>query len=598
MRVLSPEKIAHAKLDLHEQYFIELWYSMTHMQSMDSYRVRCMNSRTVIRELYEEIKIGIIKDAELLNLCCETKEFINSDPVIFENFTIFLNKINPFLSHPPFLHSNEKERKENKERGNNKLSDFKFLVGDFSCQLEREYFEKIIAYLPKTIKPDKTSELKIVVDALLSELIDKGWPLETLFGWYNHFLAPKEKAYSFTENLEFMLKVFASKPKDHQVILKLHGGKSLNKIQNYGDFSFVDHVDIATDNNLKKKFQRKLGVVFAQTTIDDVDTLSAAIRVREKFEQVIDLLRFNLEPDKLRIDARCYVKRLNDQKEEFPLVNSSVPNPNEKDGHDDFIIFTQDLDRVSNKQCIDENSRRQLQAAFRQYRFGRDSENYNDKFLNWWMGLEALSRVGNGREIGATVTCNVSRAMAVPYLHRLVRDFATTLKYCRITWPEQLVEISECALLDDLTVNQLVTILQSDKQQILWDQCQKFPMVCCRGIEIGDFLSSPHKTSIRLQGHLRHLEWHLERLYRIRCCIVHGAPVRFRLGLLAANLEYYLKQVILQVLKTFNNNDHIGGLADFFERAAFAYDRTLKELDEKTAGLEQVRSAVFLDFVL
>ena len=64
------------------------------------------------------------------------------------------------------------------------------------------------------------------------------------------------------------------------------------------------------------------------------------------------------------------------------------------------------------------------------------------------------------------------------------------------------------------------------------------------------------------------------------------------------NLEYYLKQVILQVLKTFNNNDHVGGLADFFERAAFAYDRTLKELDEKNAGLEQVRSAVFLDFVL
>ncbi len=592
MRVLPQEMVADAKLLPQEKYFLELWYSMTHMQSLDSYRVRCMNSRTIIRELSEELDIGIIKENEFKNLCAETKAILENDPIILHDFPQYWTTIKPYLESPP---SSQKKKTDNE---NKEKSQLQYVSSDFFCSLEKAYFEKIIAMLPGSIRPDNGKDLKVLVDALIGDLLDRGWPLETLFGWHRHFLVKKpRKDYTFQENLNFMLKVFTSPPIQHQVTLRLQGSNTLGKLNSYGDFSFVESVDVA-DSRSRNKFQKKQGATFAQTILGEVDALSAAIRGREKFEQLVDLLRFDLEPAKLRIDPRCYVKRLDNGKEDFPAIHASVPNPSEKFGHDEFVAFAQNLDTVCNKSGIEASSRRQLQAAIRQYRFGRDSENYNDKFLNWWMGLEALSRVGNGKEIGATVACNVSRAMAVPYLHRLVRDLATTLKFCRINWPAKLVEVSGCDQLEKLTLNQLVTVLQSGEHQLLWDQCEAFPTVCFRGKEIGDILSDPKKTAGRMKSHLQHLEWHLERLYRIRCCIVHGAPVRFRLGLLAANLEYYLKQVILLVLNTFRSSDHVGSLAEFFDRASFAYDRAIKELDGGDAGVEEVRSTVNLGFVL
>ncbi|ADH86804.1 hypothetical protein DaAHT2_2134 [Desulfurivibrio alkaliphilus AHT 2] len=177
-------------------------------------------------------------------------------------------------------------------------------------------------------------------------------------------------------------------------------------------------------------------------------------------------------------------------------------------------------------------------------------------------------------------------------------DYLEQLTYLIFLKMAKLEEVSGCSQLDQLTAEHLVTILQSEERQTLWDQCADYPTLLLRGQEIADSLSEPQKTALRLKNHLQHLEWHLARLYRIRCCIVHGSPVRFRLGLLTANLEYYLKQVILLVISTFKNNGHVEGLADFFERAAFACKQAMEELEASDSGPDNVRSAVFRDFVL
>jgi hypothetical protein len=49
MRILRIPASA-PKLEPHGHFFAELCYGMTHIGSMDSHRVRCMNLRTIARE--------------------------------------------------------------------------------------------------------------------------------------------------------------------------------------------------------------------------------------------------------------------------------------------------------------------------------------------------------------------------------------------------------------------------------------------------------------------------------------------------------------------------------------------------------------------
>ncbi len=123
-------------------------------------------------------------------------------------------------------------------------------------------------------------------------------------------------------------------------------------------------------------------------------------------------------------------------------------------------------------------------------------------------------------------------------------------------------------------------------------------MVVWRGKQLGASLLDTKRTACLLERHLRHLEWHIHRLYRIRCRIVHGSPVRFKLGLYAANLEYYLKQTILFVMESFRENSHIYNLDELFARARVASQRVIGSLRQDNAGEAHIREAVYAGVVV
>ncbi len=197
------------------------------------------------------------------------------------------------------------------------------------------------------------------------------------------------------------------------------------------------------------------------------------------------------------------------------------------------------------------------------------------------------------------MTYNVSRAMMEGYLFRLLRDLLTALKYGQVGWTNELAKHSGCTDIGRLTVSQLLAVLQSEAHQTeLWDQCRDHPVLAFRGQQLGECLLDAEKTADLLERHLRHLEWHIHRLYRIRCCIVHGSLIRFRLSLYAANLEYYLKRTTLFVLESFRDNAHVRTLDELFVRGAISFDRVVASLRDEKAGAKRVREAVYAGVVV
>jgi hypothetical protein len=581
----------------HEKFFLELWHGMAHELSLDSHRVRCLNARTIIRELDQELRIGRAKPDEFHDLCAEADEILTRDPLVATSFARHLGLIQPLLKTPPIPDEKKKEKDAAQEQ---KLRELRFIVADFSAALERGYCKQLLEILPDTIVGDDNKKTEAVVGALLSDLVDQGWPLETLFSWVDLFFQKKKLPQydTFAANLRFLIQQLNWGKQDYKVILRLSGSSKLSDFGDFAGFNFRRTAGfVPTSGHLKKLAFEQPNASFAETNVKGVDFISAAISAREKFEASLDQMRFNFLPSPLKVEERCFVAR-SDGRNELVTVRHLVPNPHHHLEPKAFREFADDMNKKLGRNTVEPESRERLEAAIRHYRFGSDADTYKDKFLNWWMGLEFLSHVTEGDRIGQSVARHASDALLQRYLYRLVSDAVGTIKSQEIAWDADLIAGSGAATLNDLEYAGALKLLQAPGLVTkLAGGFPNNPVAAMRIEQLAARLQDPKKTAEALAAHQRHLLWQLGRLYRIRCCIVHGSAVRFKLPLFTANMEFYLKELIIVCLRSLTLNPQVVSLREVFQRAAFARQRLDSEL-RAAPNADVVRNAVFNSVVI
>jgi hypothetical protein len=97
-------------------------------------------------------------------------------------------------------------------------------------------------------------------------------------------------------------------------------------------------------------------------------------------------------------------------------------------------------------------------------------------------------------------------------------------------------------------------------------------------------LSSEKKILEILKTHEQRLRWHIQRIYRARCDIVHSAERVVAAALLCANLEFYLKSTLTSLLQALKVSPHIASPKEFFDRQVHAYGRLLDGLDNNDSS--------------
>ena len=433
---------------------------MAHELSLDSHRVRRLNARTIIRELDQELRIGRAKPDEFQDLCAEADEILTRDPLVATAFARHLGLIQPLLKNPPIPDEKKKEKDAAQEQ---KLRELRFIVADFSAALDRGYCKQLLEILPDTIVGGDNKKTEAVVGALLSDLVDQGWPLETLFSWVDLFFQKKKLPQydTFAANLRFLIQQLNWGKQDYKVILRLSGSSKLSDFGDFAGFNFRRTAGfVPTSGHLKKLAFEQPNASFAETNVKGVDFISAAISAREKFEASLDQMRFNFLPSPLKVEERCFVER-SDGRNELVTVRHLVPNPHHHLEPKAFREFADDMTKKLGRNTVEPESRERLEAAIRHYRFGSDADTYKDKFLNWWMGLEFLSHVTEGDRIGQSVARHASDALLQRYLYRLVSDAVGTIKSQEIAWDPDLIAGSGAATLNDLEYVGALKLLQA-----------------------------------------------------------------------------------------------------------------------------------------
>lgn len=292
---------------------------------------------------------------------------------------------------------------------------------------------------------------------------------------------------------------------------------------------------------------------------------------KDMLEEVLDLIRFELEQEVLSIDQEFVSNRIDKRTSRVFRLPGHIPNPQKNINKDSFQIFIKTVGGTFQSDPAARESRERLKSAFRFYRMGRDAQEFENKFLNWWTGLEYLLRVDERGSIIGEIERRFLPLMVLNYTKKHLETYRNSLSYCKIQIPENTLEQFGISNLREIGLAELFSLIHDpNAYDGIKKQIEHFPAVYFHLQRFKDQTKSPKAILEFLNRHEQHLKWHINRIYRIRCDIVHSAEYSLNLTLLCANLEYYLKSILSTVLEQLNRNSAIISLSEVFARIEHA----------------------------
>jgi hypothetical protein len=548
------------------KFFVQAWYSLVHHNSLDSHRVRCMNSLNIIRELQGLISRrgalkGIEKDIDLVSQ--EALDIIKSDLVMTQFFQEHVQRVVPLL------------RKKDKQKKNQKADSplLMYYLKDFREDLEKNYKDRLFAELEAAIfegqDKDKIFHLTRI---LMSLLVDNGHSMESLFSIVRQVLC-KSGNGDFNGRFKHLKSILSQGYVDYEIIFRLTDFSKFNDtMAELGGikFSLTSGIE-PSDNRMKKFMTPGQNVVFAHLETSGLDAQSAGLKAKQKIDNLLDLIRFELEGNVVSVDARFVVGKQNKEiKNTLYNLPTRIPNPSRNLSDDEFLCFLNNIEYALESAEIQPESRKKITSAFRFYRMGRDTPLYENKFINWWTALEYLLRTGEDGSIITEIEGKLTSALLIEYTGKHLKSYISACVYCGAdiggSWitPADFFEL----------------IHDKDRWKDIKEQIIKYPLLVTSLEMFRKQTKDEQAISNFLETHENHLRWHINRLWRMRCDIVHSAEYSINLTLLSANLEYYLKTLLDMVLKSLRKNPCIESLGELFTRidhTAFHLKNNLKE---------------------
>ncbi len=190
---------------------------------------------------------------------------------------------------------------------------------------------------------------------------------------------------------------------------------------------------------------------------------------------------------------------------------------------------------------------------------------------SWSRGLGS----GSGG-IGDGVENSLAPTVAMSYLPKHLVALRSALVDLKIDLRNAADEPLE---LGSMGLSAFYALLQdAPMKRAVEDACKANPFIWFRTRRFLAMISTHQKVADALNNHERRLRWHVQRIYRARCDIVHSAQRVVDATLLCANLEFYLKTVLSTFLDAFHRHPTLRSPREFFDRQQHALGKITKEL--------------------
>jgi hypothetical protein len=537
--------------DLFINRSIELLFSYT----IDSYRLRLHNPKTLLEELkgaiYSSTKGTLTNNDYVDSISKELKKILED-----EDDEIFFNS----LSRKHFLSILSNSNKNNY----NLILQSCNIILKYNTDYTNVIFNCISAIFKSYIKfIDRKGNLKTdridlyektkkktvkLTEYLYVELINKGFSKQYLYKIIQSIFVHNNSSTNFDIQLNVFAGIIKKDNEKYTILFSIRDNSF-----KYSELKKIDENYIFVN----KKIKNKLGSVITQEGKDFIENNKNSVLVSidfqtkdyfkavqlgiNKFSRDLDIYHLGYNRKYYKISSQCLVIGEND-----PSKSSVIPSNFQIDGYfcNNSEIFESLLEKIKKlkQKNIDKDSYKKILNAIRYYRTGSESPELETKLLNYWIGLEFIFTLFNSEE----KTIDRIRKY-FPICHSLIYVKRNLLDFHRA--------------LERLEIHQNITNYNDDLRYLLsnrgYDEVisrSNSELLKYRAEYFKKWYQEPNKINYALKKHQNNLAWNITRLYRIRNEIVHNAAIKSGIYTHISHLKYYLSFILNSILDFMSEN--------------------------------------------
>lgn len=540
-------------LTVNQRFFIEKSLELLHLGSIDSYRVRLHNPKTILEEIrycLKEFQQGRIKHFHTIK-GKDRKALIDEAALLLKyepNYLQFSSITQKYLEH---LLNNTTEQ------------NFKKLISCIEILLSENYnyLTKVIDGVEALIVANNTTlngleQLDISLNILFSELISKGYSkgflYKLVYGIFVNTLKADANFYDHFDNFRNRLLMAASK---YEVVFRIDTtGKvyeSITAILN----PYLTLADDINDIKLNGRQATELAHFnvtnatrkFIRCKVSATDYLAALKKARSVLSEYLDVINLGLSDEFLLIHNRALVIDSRSPERGDFQNNVNILDGKYRVERDYYQEFTRKLPSILNSSEVQSETKEKIKSAIRYLRLGNQSTEVEHKFINYWIGLEYIFSNYESQNTINRIKEHFINAHALAYVKRNTYSFKKD--FLQIPASQQALVPSYTAE-DEFFLSAELFYTETGEQLL-----NHFPLLAYRSLKLHKWFfpaGKPANATEYLKKHKNNLEIHFTRIYRLRNEIIHDAATNTNNEHIASNMRYYLTFILNELIDYFS----------------------------------------------
>lgn len=549
--------LAHKGINPELVFFYQRWQELLESRTLDTYQYNILNACVACLELYDVVEKTIeglfISRQNVDDIKAEALEILAKDDVLIKH-----NK--PLRVTLLRIVSSKLDSKQKNEGTEDKTNSFYVSLNRLRYQLQTpinllhtQYLSYIIRELRTDLDQNNKVQIEKHISMLISQCIYEGWSAKGLFGLSKYLEGShsfEEKWTSFSEKILTQQRdnfevYYSIKIDPHQVISSSSVRQIIQDLGiniRKGD-SIIDHEP--NRQVLYSKIDSEKHYVIVMISATDVN--SAALTAINNLNNQLSIATFynilnpwlanspqiivfnpiSLTAESLRItDVFKTYDYIDSSNSVFEDTKNLINNPQKKD-----IIY-------------------KLHSAFSYTNLSRTSLFQETKYISLWIAVESIMRTGQYTDIISHVKKVLPATLCTRYVYRIIRNFAEDCIRCGITQLDEPANINMDLPDKKNLVKSLIRLFRNSlNYPVLLQKCQVNELLTYRCQEIHLLLNDNKKILEKLERHKIKIEWHIQRLYRIRNEITHSAFKDDKsLTIYIEHLYTYLSQLISEIV--------------------------------------------------
>lgn len=546
-------------LSICQKFFVEKAIELLYYGSMDSYRVKLNNPKTILEELkycLKEYEKGRIKHFPTIKAKDKGNKSLTDEVLMFlkqeSNYLKFNSISRGYLEK---LIANVTEHNYKKI-----ISSIEILLNENNNYLETTIDGLKVLIDSNDFSLQSLETLDYTLNILFSELISKGFTKGFLYKlFYGIFVNSLKEGNDFDVHFANFRSRIIDVESEYKIIFRIDTSNKVSEaisIITYSSFELSDDignielkgnsVNIELDSFKMTNVNRK----FIHCKVNAYDYLSALKKASNVFSEYLDIINLGLSDEFLHIQNRALVIDTRSPERGKFQNNINILDGKYKVEKEHYEQFSRKMPDIINNPNITNETKEKIKSAIRYLRLGNQSTEVEHKFINYWIGLEYLFSNYESQNTINRIKDHFINAHCLAYLIRNLYSFKKSFSQLKSVHIELISSynntnddfLQDCNFYREIGEN-LIT---------------EFPLLGYRALKLKQWLfpiGKPSNAADYIKRHKENLEIHFTRIYRLRNEIIHDAATNTNNEQIASHLRYYLTFILNELIDFFSRHN-------------------------------------------